>query len=122
MTALRLHHVNITVPDDGLPAETAFLVDVIGLRHLEPGVETPPTANWFAVGAGVQIHVSLDANHRASERAHVALDYEDGLAALEHRITDRAVAYRALEDDTGRRLFLTDPAGNLWELRGLASA
>jgi catechol 2,3-dioxygenase-like lactoylglutathione lyase family enzyme len=115
--AVRVHHVNIAVLEDGFDEEARFLADVIGLRHLKPGIETPPTAKWFDVGDGAQIHVSLDPNHRAGDMAHVALVLGDAIPATESRLVERGIEYKAIDDDTGRRLFCKDPAGNLWELR-----
>jgi catechol 2,3-dioxygenase-like lactoylglutathione lyase family enzyme len=115
---LKIHHVNIGIPEDGLETETAFLVDVIGLRHLQPGLDSPATANWFEADGGVQIHVSKDPKHRAPERAHVAFEIGNGIPELERILVERAVSYRSSEDDAGRRLFFADPAGNLFEIRG----
>jgi catechol 2,3-dioxygenase-like lactoylglutathione lyase family enzyme len=117
---LELHHVNIGIPEDGLDAETTFLVEVLGLRHLKPGVDAPSTAIWFEAGGGVQLHVSLDPAHRAPERAHVAFEIGGRIPSLERTLVERDIGYQALEDESGRRLFFRDPAGNLFELRGTA--
>jgi catechol 2,3-dioxygenase-like lactoylglutathione lyase family enzyme len=115
---LRLHHVNLGVPEDGLEAQESFLIDVIGLRQMERGVESPPTANWFEADGGVQIHVSRDPNHHAPERAHVAFEFGDDLADLERRLDKAGVDYTVNVNDMGRILICQDPAGNRWELRG----
>src|SRR5688572_15509091 len=114
---LSMHHVNLTVAEGGLDAEGAFLVDVLGLRQMEPGVEVLPGRNHFQADGGFQIHLSIDPDHRASEVAHVAVVAGDGLPAIERRLTERGMSYKSLDEDTGRRLFFPDPAGNLWELR-----
>jgi hypothetical protein len=108
--------VNVAVPEDGLEAERSFLVDILGLRHLQPGAEAPATANWFQAD-GFQIHVSRDADYHAPEVAHVALEIGDDIPEVERRLVACGMDYRALDEDTGRRLFCKDPAGNLWELR-----
>jgi hypothetical protein len=36
---VRLDHVNLCVPGDGVPAETRWLVDILGYRRVEPGPE-----------------------------------------------------------------------------------
>lgn len=114
---LRLHHVNIGIPEDGLEEETVFLTEVLGLRAAKRGPDTPPAANWFDADNGVQVHVSKDPNHRAPERAHVAFDIGDGVPELEKRLTAHSIEYQSFEDTLGKRLFFADPAGNRWEMR-----
>lgn len=114
---LRIHHVNLGIPEDGLDAEKAFLTDVLGLRYLPPTDEAP-MANWFEADGGVQVHLSRDPNHRAPERAHVAVELGDELDAVEARLTARGMEFRAVGDDADRRVICRDPAGNMWELRG----
>lgn len=119
----RHHHVNLSVPPGGLPAQQAFLVDVMGYRKLEAPVQLVAegiAVNWFEGDDGSQIHLSEDQDHRAAAMAHVAVEFDlEELAAVEKRLEAAAIAFKAA-DRPGfpRVLFLRDPAGNRWELRG----
>ena len=112
----RLHHVNITIPAAALAAEEEFLTQVIGLRQ----VAAPPGSHWFDADGGTQVHVSLDPRHVPSGTAHIAVNVGGQVPAAERTLAGRGIAYKAIDDggDTARRrLFVTDPGGNLWEIR-----
>jgi catechol 2,3-dioxygenase-like lactoylglutathione lyase family enzyme len=115
---LRLHHVNLTVPVDGVDAETEFLVDILNYRRLELNPTTPPQARWFESEDGAQIHLSPDPDHHPSARAHVAVDLGDDLTALKERFDQTGYDYKVFDGENGRIVFIKDPAGNRWELRG----
>jgi catechol 2,3-dioxygenase-like lactoylglutathione lyase family enzyme len=113
-----LHHVNLGVPTGGTDAQSSFLIDVLGFRRVEPGPEmTAFGALWFDNDEGVQIHLSVDPEHRAADMAHVALDIDD-LSSLETRLQMAGVEFTANDFGGGRLVFCRDPAGNRWELRG----
>jgi catechol 2,3-dioxygenase-like lactoylglutathione lyase family enzyme len=112
-----LHHVNLGVPTGGIDAQTTFLVDVLGFRHVEPHPELVGRAHWFDDDAGVQVHLSADPEHRPAARAHVALSIDD-LETLEKKLDTAGVEFTSSEFDGLRILFCQDPAGNRWELRG----
>ena len=69
------HHVNLGVPTGGLEAESSWLVDVLGFKRLDPGADLAARgATWFEGDDGGQIHLSVDPDHRAPDRAHVAFE------------------------------------------------
>ena len=118
---MRLDHVNLCVPEDGVPAETRWLVDVLGYRPVEPGPDASGfgTLHWFEADDGTQVHLTVDAEHRPSARAHTAIDLGDALDEVLARVAgDGQHPGSGLTFDGGRHVFATDPAGNLWELIG----
>ena len=118
---VRLDHVNLCVPEDGVAAETRWLVDILGYRKAEPGPEASGfgTLYWFAADDGTQVHLTVDPDHHPSGRAHTAIQLGDALDEVLARV--EAAGQRpgnGLTFDGGRHVFATDPAGNLWELIG----
>lgn len=114
---VRFHHVNLGVPVGGIAAETAFLTDILCCRPLEAPAELRSVAHWFETDDGKQIHLSEDAEHRAAERAHVAVDVDD-VVGLERVLDQAGYEFRTGEGVGQRIVFCRDPAGNNWELRG----
>jgi catechol 2,3-dioxygenase-like lactoylglutathione lyase family enzyme len=117
-TVPSFHHVNLGVPEGGVDAESAFLVDVLGYRPLDPGPDLKARgAIWFDTDDDTQVHLSVDPKHHPSERAHTALVFGDELPEVELRLTKAAIEFNTFELDGRRILFCCDPAGNRWELR-----
>jgi catechol 2,3-dioxygenase-like lactoylglutathione lyase family enzyme len=116
------HHVNLGVPVGGLEAQSAFLVNLLGFRSIDPGPELRDRATWFEGEDGVQIHLSVDPEHRAPARAHVAMAFGDDLGALEERLLAAEVKVNVLRAEPMRVVGCRDPSGNLWELRGAEPA
>jgi len=117
---LVFHHANLGVPVGGADAEGAFLVNVLGYKSMELHPTTPPTARWFESEDGKQIHLSEDPDHRPAARAHVAVEVGDDLQALEQKLTLAEIECKSFELNGLRIVFCEDPAGNRWELRGVA--
>jgi catechol 2,3-dioxygenase-like lactoylglutathione lyase family enzyme len=113
-----LHHVNLGVPVGGADAEGAFLVDFLGYEPVQLAAADPPTARWFESEDGKQIHLSEDPEHRPAARAHVAVDFGNDLAALEHKFEQAGYKFRVADGNDRRTVLCRDPAGNRWELRG----
>jgi catechol 2,3-dioxygenase-like lactoylglutathione lyase family enzyme len=120
-----IKHVNLGIPVDGADAETAFLVDVLGYRPVEPPAELKARFNpmWFEGEDGCEIHLSADPEHRPAEKAHVAV-WLDDLSLVEQKLTSAGHEWTSeqytRENTLRRAVFTTDPAGNRWELLGLA--
>jgi hypothetical protein len=122
----RIHHVNLGVPPALEAEETSFLVDLLGYRRLAPERTADERvrvgARWFEGDDGVQIHLSLDDEHRAAEKAHTAITVVDEVDGIRRRMTEAAYPFEeAVLDDTNF-LICRDPAGNRWELRSWAAA
>jgi catechol 2,3-dioxygenase-like lactoylglutathione lyase family enzyme len=119
-----MHHVNLCVPpavgdEAGTDAERRWL-EMLGYRRIDAGPELAArtTVNWFAGDDGAQIHVTEDADHAPSARAHTAIRLDDELDATVARLEAAGHACRTTSFDGDRHVFAHDPAGNLWELIG----
>ncbi len=116
-----IHHVNLSVPEDGADAEAVWLVDVLGYRPAQPGPEAAQFAQrlwWFDADDGSQVHLTVNAEHHPSPPAHTAIRLDDALDGVVARIESDGQECRSLTFDGLRHVFATDPAGNLWELIG----
>lgn len=122
----RHHHVNLAVPPGGVGEQRSFLVDVLGYRQMELSEavkQIAPRAQWFETDDGSQIHLSEDEAHRPADRAHVAVEFdEDELSSIRGKLDARGLEFSEGDARPGfpRTLFVRDPAGNRWELRGSA--
>jgi len=115
-----MHHVNLSVPEDGAPAEAEWLVGVLGYRWADPGVDAGKLGArwWFDGDDGAQIHLSPNPDHAPSARAHTAIRLDDALDEVVGRIEAQGQQCRSMTFDGDRHVFAVDPAGNLWELVG----
>jgi len=115
-----MHHVNLCVPEDGADAEAQWLTGVLGYRRADPGPEAAKfgTLRWFQGDDGHQVHLTVDADHRPSGRAHTAVRLDGALDGVVARLEAAGESPRAITFDGDRHVFTTDPAGNLWELIG----
>ncbi len=119
-----LHHVNLTVPemvDDvpGTDAEAGWL-EMLGYRPVPPGPDIAAMTEvfWFEADDGTQVHLTPDASHTASARAHTAIRVDDALDDTVARLEAAGYESFCVEFDGDRHVFANDPAGNLWELIG----
>jgi catechol 2,3-dioxygenase-like lactoylglutathione lyase family enzyme len=117
---VRLDHVNLSVPEGGVDAETHWLVDLLGYRSAQPGPESARlgTLHWFEADDGTQVHLTVDPEHQPSKRAHTAIDLGDELDPVIARVEANGQETFTITNDGRRQVFATDPAGNLWELIG----
>jgi hypothetical protein len=115
----RFHHANLGVLPQLADAEGAFLVGVLGYRHLDPPAEAVAFgARWFEADDGTQVHLSLDPEHRPAAQAHTAIDVKGECDAIEARLTAAGIDFSAGTFHGNRLVTCKDPAGNGWELRG----
>jgi catechol 2,3-dioxygenase-like lactoylglutathione lyase family enzyme len=117
---VRLDHVNLCVPTDGVEGETRWLVEVLGYQAVKPGPEAARfgTLHWFEADDGTQVHLTVDAEHRPSARAHTAIHIGDRLDDVIARVESDGQPTSAITFDGDRHVFANDPAGNRWELIG----
>lgn len=119
----RFHHVNLGVSPGGIEAESAFLVDILGYRRIDPGDELRQRgATWFEAADGSQVHLSEDPEHRPAARAHVAVDYATDIDEVRGRLTGAAWKFASFDGlPASQTILCKDPAGNRWELRGVST-
>jgi catechol 2,3-dioxygenase-like lactoylglutathione lyase family enzyme len=115
-----MHHVNLCVPEGGADAEADWLVNVLGYRKAESGPDAAKlgTLRWFEADDGHQVHLTVDAEHSPSPRAHTAIRLDDQLDDVLARVEARGGSSHSITFDGDRHAFTNDPAGNLWELIG----
>jgi hypothetical protein len=114
---MKAHHVNIAMLPEHIDAEKTFLVDVFGMAELDAGEFASQGAIWYQCGDTIQLHLSADPDFIPSARAHVALDLGDDMPDVEARLAAGGYEHFEARNDTDRRVFVTDPGGNRWELR-----
>lgn len=121
MTAI--HHVAVTVTD--LERARRFYRDVIGLTEIpNPDLNFPVA--WFAAGSA-QVHLIVNASSRTL-RDTTEIDSHDGHLALSIGSYDAMLAHlqqldvphraRPVSGVPWKRIFVTDPDGNVIELIG----
>jgi catechol 2,3-dioxygenase-like lactoylglutathione lyase family enzyme len=113
---LAFDHVQLAMPAGREDDARAFYVGVCGMSELPKPPELAKRGGaWFASG-GVQLHLGVEADFRASAKAHPALRCSD-LDALVARLRSAGCDVR---DDAAlagtRRAFVADPFGNRLEL------
>src|SRR3984957_13306433 len=98
----RFHHVNLGVSPGALPDESTFLVDVLGYRKAAMDERVAAMgAQWFEAEDGSQVHLSEDPNHRAADRAHVAVEFGPDLGDVEQRLDRASVKFKAVSQPDG---------------------
>ena len=111
-------HVQVAAPPGCEEAARAFYGGLLGLTETPKLGETSATGGaWFQVGT-VELHVGVEAEHRPSRKAHVALRLDDEAALV--TLADRlGAAGHGVRWDTRipevRRFFVDDPFGNRTE-------
>jgi catechol 2,3-dioxygenase-like lactoylglutathione lyase family enzyme len=120
---MNFHHVNLGVPTGGIEAQERFLVDLLGYRVVEVDEAMKARGvHWFEADDGSQVHLSEDPDHRPADRAHVAVEFGDELDRVGSRLRDAGWEFTDGGGLGARVLFLRDPSGNRWELRGVPAA
>lgn len=120
-----VHHVNLSVPEDGARTEADWLVEMLGYREVAGGPEITAMLEpmgrrvwWFEADDGSQVHLSPSPEHAVVPSAHTAVRLDDDLDRCIARLGAGGFDTRTITFDGERHVFVTDPAGNLWELVG----
>ena len=123
--AKSVHHVNLSVPEDCARTEGDWLVEMLGYREVPGGPEVTALVEkmdrrvwWFEADDGSQVHLSPNPDHAIVSAAHTAIRLDDDLDPCLARLEARGFDARTVAFDGERHCFVTDPAGNLWELVG----
>ncbi|HEY3780663.1 MAG TPA: VOC family protein [Fimbriimonadaceae bacterium] len=111
-----IDHVAITMPVGSEPAALTYFRDLLELPELEkPDSLKHKGGVWFALPAGVQLHLQAEAAHLGAKRAHPALATSN-IEEIESRL--RSGGY-STEWDTAlaprKRFYTQDPFGNRLE-------
>jgi catechol 2,3-dioxygenase-like lactoylglutathione lyase family enzyme len=80
---MRLHHVQVGIPAGGEDTARRFYRDGLGLVEVDkPAALAGRGGAWFRSEGGAEIHLGVETDSRAPERAHPALAV-DSTAELE---------------------------------------
>ena len=116
MRVIGIEHVQLAMPPGGEGAAREFYTGLLGLpERTKPPALAARGGCWFEA-PGVKVHLGVDADFRAAQRAHPALLVDD-LAALQ--IALAAAGVEAVPDepaDGRKRCYVSDPFGNRIEL------
>lgn len=111
-----IDHIQVAIPPGGEDKGRAFYRDVLGLTEVpKPAKQAARGGAWFEAGA-VKVHLGVEQDFRANDKAHVAFVVDD-VAALAEKA--RTAGYRVRDDDPLEghvRAFLYDPFGNRIEI------
>ena len=115
-----IDHVQLAMPVGREDDARAFYSGILGLLEIaKPERLAKRGGVWFESGA-VKIHLGVEKDLRASEKAHVALVVEDLSVLIARCEADgiRVVADEPLETASGPRAhaYIFDPFGNRIEL------
>lgn len=111
----RFHHVNLPITPENVDDQEHFLTDVLGFGRIAVDDRLRSLgARWFEDEAGNQVHLS--------STPHVAIEYGSQLAEVEEKLRQAGIESTAGQGKDLRVVTLTDPAGNVWELRGVPVA
>jgi hypothetical protein len=107
-----IDHVQLAIPEGGEDRARAFFGNLLKLDELPKPADLEARGGcWFAV-ADRQIHLGVDQNFRAAQKAHVALS-TIGLDELRARLERAGYHTQNDSDVDGRKRFFThDPFGN----------
>jgi catechol 2,3-dioxygenase-like lactoylglutathione lyase family enzyme len=113
--SLEIDHVQIAIPKGGEDQARGFFGELLGLSELQKPPENAARRGcWFAT-ADRQLHLGIDADFIAAQKAHVALR-TDCLDELRARLERAGYHTQNDSDVDGRRRFFThDPFGNRME-------
>ena len=116
MPIIRIEHVQLAMPAGGEQAARGFYSGLLGLpEHAKPKHLAARGGCWFEA-PGVKVHLGVDADFRAAQKAHPALLVDD-LAALIAALAAAGVEAVPDEPADGRaRCYVSDPFGNRIEL------
>ena len=113
---LGIHHAQVTVPEDALPAARAFYCGVLGLVEIEKPIELATRAVFWVRCGDQNVHIGTDTGvDRSRSRAHLAyevayVDRWESYLAGQGIIIDHPIAFAG-----HKRLQIRDPFGNMIE-------
>ncbi len=116
MTVLAaIDHVQIAIPVGGEETARPFYRDMLGLSEVPKPAAASRGGAWFEHG-DVHVHLGVEADFRASKKAHVAFRVTDVDALV---VRAQAAGFEAtaqpLLDGFDQRAFIFDPFGNRLE-------
>lgn len=113
---MRLHHVQLAIPEGSELQCRQFYGETLGWRELEKPPQLKARGGlWFAVGAH-ELHLGVEEEFRPARKAHPAFAVHD-LDELAGRLRATGAPVRFDDAIPGLRRFYTeDPVGNRIEV------
>jgi catechol 2,3-dioxygenase-like lactoylglutathione lyase family enzyme len=115
---LRIHHVQLAMPEGGEETALAFYEGILGLREIpKPSHLERLGGLWFGCAASpVQLHIGVEPAFRPARKAHPALVVED-LDLVREALESAGYPIVVETQLEGyRRFYTTDPFGNRVEI------
>lgn len=113
---IAIDHVQIAIPIGGERVAEPFYAGLLGLTQVaKPPAMAARGGAWYESGH-VHVHLGVEADFRANDKAHVAFVVDD-VAALAQKAAD--MGYQIKHDDAlpgHKRAFIYDPFGNRIEI------
>jgi catechol 2,3-dioxygenase-like lactoylglutathione lyase family enzyme len=115
-TITAIDHVQIAIPLGGEELARGFYEGLLGLDPVQkPASMAVRGGAWYQAGA-VKVHLGVEQNFRANDKAHVAFVVKD-VAALAAQAQERGFNVKQDDELPGYvRAFLYDPFGNRIEV------
>ncbi|GIU66085.1 VOC family protein [Candidatus Phycosocius spiralis] len=115
-TITAIDHVQIAIPEGGEASARRFYEDLLGLDPVQkPASMAVRGGAWYQAGA-VKVHLGVEQNFRANDKAHVAFVVKD-VAALAAQAQEHGFKVKQDDELPGYvRAFLYDPFGNRIEV------
>ena len=111
-----IEHVQLAMPPGEEGAARAFYSGLLGLPERAKPAELARRGGCWFEGPGVKVHLGVEADFRAANKAHPALLVDD-LAAMITVLEQAGVAITPDEPADGKaRCYVNDPFGNRIEL------
>lgn len=118
VTALRVNHVNISIPKGREDECTAFYEGVLGLRRAWRPDEIRGPGVWYEIGGEPQLHIGYTDNFSGNLMGnHFAIEIDDRDGLIE-RLKSHGIEIEGpnhMMYDNSDRLFCRDPFGNRLE-------
>lgn len=111
-----IDHVQIAIPIGGEAEAQPFYRDLLGLKEIpKPPAMAARGGAWYQAGH-IQVHLGVEADFRANDKAHVAFVVDD-VEALADRVAAAGFRVKRDNDLPGHiRAFIYDPFGNRIEI------
>jgi catechol 2,3-dioxygenase-like lactoylglutathione lyase family enzyme len=111
-----IDHVQVAIPIGGEAIAIAFYRDLLGLTEVAKPPEMAARGGAWYESGHVKVHLGVEADFRANDKAHVAFVVDD-VAALARKAADMGFKVKHDDDLPGHtRAFIYDPFGNRIEI------
>jgi catechol 2,3-dioxygenase-like lactoylglutathione lyase family enzyme len=112
---VKLHHVQLAIPEGGEDRSRIFWRDLLGMEELEkPSVLAGRGGCWFR-GGGLEVHLGVEREFAPALKAHPGILVSD-VAGLAAALDESGVLVAWDNDFPGfRRFYADDPFGNRLE-------